>query len=272
MGPILWPARLGLHILRPALATDTVCCSMASWTAALSCVRIVENSSTQQTPPSANTKAPASPKKRDQIPNCPLLPTIAGLSCHLLRHMLINSVEMIPVVQPPLHASRTLLHNGQTHCDETLHALHNDHYLANPAKTWLWCALSQDSIMKGAPWESLPWGICTLKIFWEDALTEFCGKSVISVSIIISEQCIVCNELVSEGKAWDDSNSTCLWSGVMWFLSPWRLPKFGHTIGEIFAADGSFASNINTVPLQLGVLQKKGLHRISTSHGLRSKC
>mmetsp|Transcript_70435 Transcript_70435/g.178529 ORF Transcript_70435/g.178529 Transcript_70435/m.178529 type:complete len:205 (-) Transcript_70435:22-636(-) len=47
----------------PALATETVCCSIASCTAALSWLRIVENSSMQHTPPSASTSAPASRTK-----------------------------------------------------------------------------------------------------------------------------------------------------------------------------------------------------------------
>ena len=45
---------------RPALATLNVCCSMASWIAALSPALMAPNSSTQQTPRSASTKAPAS--------------------------------------------------------------------------------------------------------------------------------------------------------------------------------------------------------------------
>mmetsp|Transcript_88816 Transcript_88816/g.198599 ORF Transcript_88816/g.198599 Transcript_88816/m.198599 type:complete len:275 (+) Transcript_88816:975-1799(+) len=44
----------------PPLATETVCCSMASCTAARSWLRTVENSSMQQAPPSARTRAPAS--------------------------------------------------------------------------------------------------------------------------------------------------------------------------------------------------------------------
>ena len=42
------------------LATLNVCCSMASWMAVLSCSRMLPNSSIQQIPPSARTKAPAS--------------------------------------------------------------------------------------------------------------------------------------------------------------------------------------------------------------------
>jgi hypothetical protein len=42
------------------LATEIVCCSMASWMLALSSGRIMENSSMVQTPQSARTSAPAS--------------------------------------------------------------------------------------------------------------------------------------------------------------------------------------------------------------------
>lgn len=45
---------------RPALATLSVCCSMASWIAARSRGLIALNSSMQQTPRSARTSAPAS--------------------------------------------------------------------------------------------------------------------------------------------------------------------------------------------------------------------
>mmetsp|Transcript_4688 Transcript_4688/g.14140 ORF Transcript_4688/g.14140 Transcript_4688/m.14140 type:complete len:246 (+) Transcript_4688:569-1306(+) len=45
---------------KPALATDSVCCSMASWIAALSPALIAPNSSMQHTPLSAKTNAPAS--------------------------------------------------------------------------------------------------------------------------------------------------------------------------------------------------------------------
>ena len=45
---------------KPALATDNVCCSIASCMVARSLSRMVENSSMQHTPLSAKTKAPAS--------------------------------------------------------------------------------------------------------------------------------------------------------------------------------------------------------------------
>mmetsp|Transcript_119672 Transcript_119672/g.345932 ORF Transcript_119672/g.345932 Transcript_119672/m.345932 type:complete len:207 (+) Transcript_119672:54-674(+) len=66
--PLQFWAAMTLHCERrrqtkPALATETVCCSMASCTAARSWLRIVENSSMQQTPPSARTRAPASNTK-----------------------------------------------------------------------------------------------------------------------------------------------------------------------------------------------------------------
>eukprot|EP00962_Isochrysis_galbana_P022005 scaffold6529_cov121-Isochrysis_galbana.AAC.5 len=44
----------------PALATESVCCSIASCMAPRSCSRIESNSSMAQMPPSASTKAPAS--------------------------------------------------------------------------------------------------------------------------------------------------------------------------------------------------------------------
>lgn len=45
-------------VVIPALATEIVCCSMASWIATLSSGRILSNSSMQTIPPSAKTKAP----------------------------------------------------------------------------------------------------------------------------------------------------------------------------------------------------------------------
>jgi hypothetical protein len=39
---------------------ERVCCSIASWIVARSCSRMLANSSMQQTPPLAKTKAPAS--------------------------------------------------------------------------------------------------------------------------------------------------------------------------------------------------------------------
>lgn len=44
----------------PALAKDTVCCSITSWIATLSFSSILSNSSMQQIPLSASTKAPPS--------------------------------------------------------------------------------------------------------------------------------------------------------------------------------------------------------------------
>ncbi|EZA51964.1 hypothetical protein X777_09279, partial [Ooceraea biroi] len=52
--------RLFNVLTMPALAIEIVCCSIASCTEVLSCELIVVNSSTQQTPPSASTNAPAS--------------------------------------------------------------------------------------------------------------------------------------------------------------------------------------------------------------------
>mmetsp|Transcript_12685 Transcript_12685/g.38358 ORF Transcript_12685/g.38358 Transcript_12685/m.38358 type:complete len:242 (+) Transcript_12685:600-1325(+) len=66
-----YPLPFGLHAAktehfvrslqtRPAFATDSVCCSIASWIAPRSCSRIESNSSIAHTPPSASTSAPAS--------------------------------------------------------------------------------------------------------------------------------------------------------------------------------------------------------------------
>ena len=49
-----------LEDMMPALATEMVCCSMASWIATRSSGRILSNSSMHTTPPSASTMAPPS--------------------------------------------------------------------------------------------------------------------------------------------------------------------------------------------------------------------
>jgi len=49
----------GVEGCERTLATERVCCSMASWTATRSCSRMQLSSSTQHTPPSASTSAPA---------------------------------------------------------------------------------------------------------------------------------------------------------------------------------------------------------------------
>lgn len=47
-------------VMMPALVIETVCCSMTSWIAVLSYSSILSNSSMQQIPMSAKTRAPAS--------------------------------------------------------------------------------------------------------------------------------------------------------------------------------------------------------------------
>src|SRR5271154_389446 len=47
-------------VMMPALAMDTVCCSMTSWSTDRVESFILSNSSMQQTPPSERTKAPDS--------------------------------------------------------------------------------------------------------------------------------------------------------------------------------------------------------------------
>lgn len=50
----------GRILTYPAFATLMVCCSIASWMLVLSCSLMLLNSSMQQRPPSASTRAPAS--------------------------------------------------------------------------------------------------------------------------------------------------------------------------------------------------------------------
>lgn len=54
-------------VVIPALEIEMVCCSMTSWIAVLSDSSILSNSSMQQIPLSANTKAPPSRRQRQTI-------------------------------------------------------------------------------------------------------------------------------------------------------------------------------------------------------------
>ena len=90
--PFGFVAAMTVHLVRslhtmPALATEMVCCSIASSTATRSSFLIESNSSTQHNPPSARTSAPAS---SIHSPFCP--PSFTAV------HVRPAAVEPIPVV------------------------------------------------------------------------------------------------------------------------------------------------------------------------------
>ncbi len=120
------------------LATLIVCCSMASWMEVLSCSRMLLNSSMQQRPPSARTRAPAS--------NCHSPPSWVGIYVHMheiidlvwfgqhLNCYLLN-IRVVYVVGAALHTSRTsfvvkLPKNLFQEYDLYIHDMHK--FLFNP--------------------------------------------------------------------------------------------------------------------------------------------